>query len=99
MSNLHGQKNRDFLPTCQLRYRLRRHNYVIIVTSQTFRYHCVECMKLDTCAKYHDPRSNNNKFMMEEAHAPITDDLKKPMANSVKFILFSFGHLAFIQRF
>ena len=50
-----------FRPMHQLKYKLWRHNYVIVVTSQTFCDHCVEYIKLDTCAKFHDHQSNNNK--------------------------------------
>ena len=32
--------------------------------SQFFCYHCVEYIKLDTCTKFHDHRSNKNKVMM-----------------------------------
>ena len=40
-----------------------------------FCYHCVEYIKLDICAKFHDHWSNNNKVMMGDYHAPppITD--------------------------
>ena len=56
------------------------------MTSQIFLYHCVEYIKLDTCAKFHDHRSNNNKVMMGGPHAPppMTDGSKKPMSNRVK---------------
>ena len=45
----------------------------------TFCYHCVEYIKLDTCAKFYD---HNNKVMMGDPHAPpppttITDGSKK----------------------
>ena len=78
-----------FRPTCQLKYRLWRHNDVIVVTSQIFCYHCVEYIKLDTCAKFYDHRSNNNKVMMEGPHAPPPPPpwltvQKKPMSNRVK---------------
>ena len=53
-----------------LKYRLWRHNYVITVTSQTFSYHCVEYIKLDICAKFHDHRSNDNKVMMVGPSCP-----------------------------
>ena len=33
-----------------------------------FCYHCVEYIKLDTCTKFHDHRSNNNKVMMGGPH-------------------------------
>ena len=46
---------------CQLKYRLWRHNYVIVVMSQNFCYHCVEHIKVHTFAKFHDHWSNNNK--------------------------------------
>ena len=29
-----------------------------------FCYHCVECIKFATCAKFHDDPSNKNKVMM-----------------------------------
>ena len=38
--------------------------------SQFLCYHCVEYIKLDTCAKCHDHRSDNNKVMMGGPHAP-----------------------------
>ena len=66
-----------------------RHNYVIVAMSQIFCYHCVEYIKLDTCAKFHDHQSNNNKVMIWGSHAPppppppITDGSKKPMSNRV----------------
>ena len=62
--------------------QVRRHNDVIVVTSQCFCYHCVEYIKLDTCAKFHDHRSNNNKVMMGWAlmAPPMTDGSKKPMS-------------------
>ena len=44
--------------------QVMHHNYVIVATSQIFCYHCVEYIKLDTCAKFHDHRSNNNKVIM-----------------------------------
>ena len=52
------------------------------MTSQTFCYHCVEYIKLDTCAKFHDHRSNNNK-VMAWGHAPplMTDGSKRPMSS------------------
>ena len=60
-----------FRPMDRLKYRLLRHNDVIVVTSQIFCYHCVEYIKLDTCAKFHDQRSNNIKVMMGGGpHAP-----------------------------
>ena len=59
-----------FRLTCQLKYRLWRHNYVIVVTSKLFCHHCVEVIKLDTYSKFHDHRSNNNKVMMGGPHAP-----------------------------
>ena len=61
-----------FRPICRLKYRLWRHNHVIVVTSQIFCYYCIEYIKLDTCAKFHDHRSNNHKVMM-----PMTDSSKK----------------------
>ena len=65
----------------QLKYRLWLDNDVIVVTSQTFCYHCVEYMKLDTCAKFHGHRSNNNNVMMgalmPPPPPPITDGSKK----------------------
>ena len=39
--------------------------------SQTFYYHCAEYIKLDTCAKFHDHRNNNNKVVMGEAPPPL----------------------------
>ena len=39
---------------CRLKYRLWRHNYVIVVTLQTFCCHCVEYIKFHTCVKFHD---------------------------------------------
>ena len=48
----------------RLKYRPLRHNHVIVVTSPIFCYHCIEYIKLDTCVKFHDYRSNNNKAMM-----------------------------------
>ena len=53
------------------------HTYVIVATSQTFCYQCIEYIKLDTCAKFHDHQSDNYKVM--------TDNSKKPMSNRVKF--------------
>ena len=50
-----------------------------------FGYHCVECIKLDTCAKFHDHRSNNNKVIMGGGPScsppPMTDGSKKAMSN------------------
>ena len=55
-----------------------------------FCYCCLEYIKLDTCAKFHDhPRNNSNKVIMAP-HSPLpppppmTDDSKKPMSNRVK---------------
>ena len=59
-----------FRPMHQLKYRLWRHNDVIAVTSQIFCYHCVEYIKLDACAKFHDHRSYNNIVMMEGPSCP-----------------------------
>ena len=69
-----------------LKYILWRYNYVIVVTSQTFSYHCVEYINLDSCVKFHDHRNNNNKVMIRGGMPPppITDGSKKPMSNSVK---------------
>ena len=59
--------------------------------SQFFCYHCVEYVKLDTCAKFHDEQRNNNKVMMGGLSCPppppplMTDgSKKKPMSNRVK---------------
>ena len=68
--------------------------------SQTFCYHCVEYIRFDTCAKFHDHQSNNNKVMMGRPSCPpfpMTDGSKKRMSNRVKDkISFSreadFGH-------
>ena len=76
----------ELRPTHQLNYRLWRHNYVIVVMSQIFCYHCVEYIKLDTCAKVHDHRSNNNKVMMGGGGPSCPTWLtvqKKPMSNKV----------------
>ena len=56
------------------------------MTSQTFCYHFVEYIKLDTCVKFHDHQSYNNKVMMKGPYAPspMTDGSKKPMSNRVK---------------
>ena len=52
----------------------------MVVTSQIFCYHCVEYIKLDTCAH----QSNNNKVMMGGGGGgAITDGSKKPMSNRV----------------
>ena len=59
-----------FRPMHQLKYRLWRHNDVIVVMSRNFCYHCVEYIKLDTCAKFHDHQSNNNKVMIGGALMP-----------------------------
>ena len=66
-----------FRPTCWLKYRLLRHNDVIVLASQTFCYHCVEYIKLDNCAKFYDHQSNNNKVMMGGHMPPMTDDSEK----------------------
>ena len=60
-----------FRPMHQLKYKLWRHNYIIVVTSQTFCDHCA--------GKFHDHQSNNNKV-------PPSPNwwLKKPMSNRVK---------------
>ena len=41
-----------FRPTRRLKYMLWRHNYLIVVTSKTFCYHCVEHIKLDFIVIY-----------------------------------------------
>ena len=51
-----------FRPMHQLKYRLWRHNYVIVVTSRPFCYHCVEYIKLDICAKFCDHWSDSTKL-------------------------------------
>ena len=43
-------KHLNFRPMRRLKYRLWGHNHVIVVTSPIFCYHCVEYIKLDTCA-------------------------------------------------
>ena len=40
------------------------------MTSQTFCYHCVEYIKLETCAKFHDHWNDTNKVMKGGPHAP-----------------------------
>ena len=51
---------------------LLRHNYIIVVMSLTFCYHCVECIKLNTCTKFHDHWSNNKKVIMGDgASSPM----------------------------
>ena len=50
-----------FRPMYHLKYRLWRHNYVIVVTPQMFCYHCVEYVNFDICAKFHNHQSCNNK--------------------------------------
>ena len=69
-----------------------KHNYVIVVMSQAFCYHCVEYIKLHACAKFHDHWSNNNKVIMGGggescSPLPITDGPKKPISNRVKYSL------------
>ena len=80
-----------FRPMGRLKYRLWRHNDVIVVTSQIFCYHCVEYIKLDTCTKFYDHRSNNNKVMMRALMPPppppTTNGSKKPMSDRVKYCL------------
>ena len=51
--------------------------------SQALSYHCVEYIKLDVCAKFHDHWSNNNKVIMR---TPMADSLKKA---DVKWGLFA----------
>ena len=63
------------------------------VTSQTFCYHCVEYIKLDTCATFHDHWSNNNKVMMGGGGGGGLRVLKKPMSNKVYLSVVS--HLNF----
>ena len=53
----------EFRPMHWLKYMLWRHNYVIVVASHAFCYHCVEYIKFVSCAKFHDNRSKNNKVM------------------------------------
>ena len=48
-----------------------------------FCYHCIEYIKFDTCAKFHDHWSNNEKAIMG-APPLVMDDLKKPMLFWVK---------------
>ena len=55
--------------------------------SQAFCCHCVEYIKTDICAKFHDHRSNNNKVMM--GACPITDGSKKA---HVKTLIFHFAY-------
>ena len=77
-----------FRPMRRLKYRLSRHNDVIVVTSQILLLPLCRIRQLDTCAKFHDHRSNNSKVMMGGPHAlmppPMTDSSKKPMSNRVK---------------
>ena len=75
-----------FRPMRRLKYRLWRHNDVTVVTSQIFCYNSVEYIKLDTCVKFHDHRSNNNKVMKGGPHStpPWLTVQKKPMSNRVK---------------
>ena len=49
-----------------------------------FWYHCLEYIKLDTCAKFDDHLSNNNNVISPLPQ--MTDDSKKPMSNRA-FIL------------
>ena len=71
-------KHLKFRSMRRLKYRLWRHNDIIVVTSQIFCYHCVEYIKLDTCAKFYDHRSNNHKVMIGGPHGPpMTDGSKK----------------------
>ena len=53
-----------------LKYRLWCHTYVIAVMSQTFCYHCIEYIKFDTCANFHDHWNNNRKVIMGALMAP-----------------------------
>ena len=53
-----------FRPTCRLKYKLWRHNYVIVVTSQNFLLPMCRIHQAWYCAKFHDHRSNNNEVMM-----------------------------------
>ena len=57
------------------------------MTSQSFCYHCAEYIKLDTCARFRDHWSNNNKVMIGGGRGgggEGTDGSKKPMSNMVK---------------
>ena len=60
--------------------------------SQIFCYQCVEYIKLDIYTKFHDHRSNSNKVMMGDPHAPPPpppppyNGSKKPMSNRLKCI-------------
>ena len=75
-----------FRPICGLKCRLWRHNYVIVVTWQIFCYPSVEYIKLDTCVKFPDHRSNNNQVMMGilMPQPPWLTVQKWPMSNRVK---------------
>ena len=78
-----------FRPTHLLKYRLWRHNYLIVMTSQFFCYHCVEYIKLDTCVKFLDHRSNNKVIMGGEIPPQKNNNwrLKKP------YFTWAFKHL------
>ena len=79
----------------RLKYSLWRHNDVIVVTSQLFCYHYVEYIKFDTCVKFHDHQSSNNKVMMGGPSCPPPPWLtvqKKPMSNRVNIYGWSSGH-------
>ena len=69
--------NLDFC--CWLKYRLWCHNYVIVVTSQTFLTSMCRTRQAWYLCKFHDHQHNNNKFMMGGHHAPppMTDGSKK----------------------
>ena len=41
------------------------------MTSQTLFNYCVEYVKLDTCAKFHDHQSNNSKVMVQKSPCQI----------------------------
>ena len=65
--------------------QVRRHNDVTVVMSQFFGCHCVEYIKLDTCAKFHDHQSNNDKVMMV-----LSGSLKSSFALGLDFNYFDF---------
>ena len=56
------------------------------MTSQTFCYYCVEFVKLDTCAKFHDHQSNNNKVMIGGGGSSIGGDGTAHFYNSKTFL-------------
>ena len=59
-----------FRPMIWLKYRLWRHNDVIVVMSQFFVNNCVEYIKLDACAKFHDHWSNKRQSYDWAPYAP-----------------------------